>query len=210
MDRERPPAPLGDGLPSPPGARIRPSLPEPPRKGRSKGRVAVVLVSLFTVGAVAGFGGAMLLERGPCQGASFVSEAYGYCLDAPAGWEPSAAADEPSGVDAFRAGEGGTVVYVEAVRLDDGQDLRAFADSMRVSDSMNGFAVTDPVSGTLGGAPSLEWDAVSTQAAGRLVVREIVAVQDGVAWRLQIADSATPDAPDVERARELLATWRFV
>jgi len=168
-----------------------------------------VLVALFAVGAVAGFGGAVLLDRGPCGGASFVSEAYGYCLDAPAGWEPSAAAEEPSRVDAFRD-DGGTVVYVEATRLAEGQDLQTFADSMRVNASMNGFAVTDPVTGTLGGAPSLEWDAVSSGAGGAVVVREIVSIRGGVAWRLQIADSETPDAPDVDGARELLDTWRFV
>jgi hypothetical protein len=210
MDREPPPAPLDDGLPAPPGARPRPPVPDPPPRPRSKARIAVVLVALFAVGAVAGFGGAMLLDRGPCEGASFVSDAYGYCLDAPEGWDTSAAAEEPSGVDAFRHGDGGTVVYVEATRLAEGQDLQAFADSMRVKDSMKGFAVTDPVTGTLGGAPSLEWDAVSSQAGVRIVVREIVSIRDGVAWRLQIADSDTPEAPDVDGARELLATWRFV
>jgi hypothetical protein len=184
-------------------------VPDPPPKPWSRTKVVAVLAALFAVGAAVGFGGAMLLERGPCEGASFVSEAYGYCVDTPAGWESSSAADEPSGVDAFRDTAGATVVYVEAVRLAEGDDLHAFATSMRVSASMNGFAVTDPVPGTLGGAPSLEWDAVSSQDDLRIVVREIVSIRGGVAWRLQIADGATPEAPDLDAARELLDTWRF-
>lgn len=168
-----------------------------------------MLAALFAVGAVVGFGGAVLLERGPCEGASFVSVAYGYCVDTPTGWESSPAADEPSGVDAFRDTDGATVVYVEAVRVPGDQDLDAFATSTRVQDSLNGYAVTDPVLGTLGGAPSLEWDAVTGDGDAKVVVREIVALRGGVAWRLQIADSADTADPELAEARALLDSWRF-
>lgn len=184
-------------------------MPEAPPPKRSKGLVAVVLVALFAVGAVAGFGGAVLLTRGPCEGASFVSAAYGYCVDTPTGWESSAAADEPSGVDAFRDTDGATVVYVEAVRVAEGDTLDGFATAMRVQDSLKGFAVTDPSPGTLGGAPSLEWDAVTGEGDATIVVREIVAIRGNVAWRLQIADAGSTADPDLSEARALLDTWRF-
>lgn len=209
VDRERPPAPLGDGLPPPPGRRARPAIPAPPPATRSRKKTVVVLGVLFAVGALAGFGGAVLLQRGPCEGASFVSDAYGYCVDTPSGWESSPAAEEPSGVDAFRETDGAAVVYVEAVRLPQDQDLDAFATSMRVQDSLNGYAVTDPVPGTLGGAPSLEWDAITGEGDVKIVVREIVSIRDGVAWRLQIADAEATATPDLAEAQELLDTWRF-
>jgi hypothetical protein len=209
MEHERPPAPLGDGLPSPPGSSTPPAVPDPPPAERSTRRVAVVLAALFAVGALVGFGVAVLLQRGPCEGASFVSEAYGYCVDTPAGWEASAAADEPSGVDAFRDTDAATIVYVEAVRLAEGDDLESFATTMRVKDSLNGYAVTDPVTGSLGEAPSLEWDAVTSTGDVQIVVRVIVAIRHGVAWRLQIADADAPPEPDLSEARELLDSWRF-
>ncbi|HSO01995.1 MAG TPA: hypothetical protein VLS46_05670 [Gaiellaceae bacterium] len=95
------------------------------------------------------------------------------------------------------------------MRLDDGQDLDAFATSMRATDTMNGYAVTDPVPGKLGGVPSLEWDAVRPVAGDRLVVREIVAVRGDVAWRLQVTDTGSTGAPSLYEVRQMLETWRF-
>lgn len=181
---------------------------------RSTVRIAVVLAVLFAAGALVGVAGVAYLGRGsdppePCSDAGFVSAAFAYCLDPPFDWESSPADEEPSGVDAHRAGLDDTVVYVEAVRLEEGQDLDAFATSMRANDTMNGYAVTDPVQGTLGGVPSLEWDAVRPVAGDRIVVREIVAVRGDVAWRLQVTDTGSTGAPSLYEVRQMLDTWRF-
>jgi hypothetical protein len=188
---------------------MRPPMPEPPPKRRSIWRVVVVLAGLFAVGALGGFGVATLLERGPCEGASFVSTAYGYCVDTPEGWDASPAADEPSGVDAFRDTDAATVVYVEAVRLPEaGAALADFADSVRVDDSLSGLALTEIESGVLAETPSLEWDVVTS--ADGVVMREIVTIRGGVGWRLQIADpGAGIEDASLAEARELLGSWRF-
>lgn len=214
MDRERPPAPPVEWLPPPPGGLGIPPTPAPPPVPRSTVRIAVVLAGLFVIGALGGFAVAVVVDRGgeepsPCEGKAFVSSAFAYCLDTPSGWESSPADQEPSGVDAHRAGLDDTVVYVEAVRLADGLDLQGFADSMRVGDTMKGYAVTDPEPGTLGGVPSLEWDAVQAVAGDEIVVREIVAVRGDIAWRLQITDTGSTGAPRLYEVRQMLDTWRF-
>jgi hypothetical protein len=178
--------------------------------------IVVVLSVLFAIGAAAGVGGALLLARdrtparpAPCADAGFVSSAFAYCLDPPAGWESSNADQEPSGVDAHRAGTDDTVMYVEAVRLDQGLDLQGFAHSLRVTNTLDGYAVTDPEPGTLGGVPSLEWDAIHPVAGDQIVVHEIVAVRGDVAWRLRVTDTGSTGAPSLYEVRQMLETWRF-
>lgn len=208
---EPPPAPLSDGLPRPPGSRARAEVPPPPPPPakRFSLKVVAVLTALFVVGAAGGFGVASLLQGGPCDDATFVSVAYGYCVTVPAGWEPSHAAEEPSGVDAFRDTDAPTVVYIEAIRLPEGDGLQEFAKAMRVQDSLNGFAVTDPEPGTLGEARSLEWDARGPFAGDDVVVREIVAIRGGIGWRLQIAGADVGGEPDLAEARVMLDSWAF-
>jgi hypothetical protein len=185
-----------------------PPAPAAPAKRRSL-KVVAVLAGLFVVGAAGGFGVASLLQEGPCDAATFVSVAYGYCVMVPVGWEPSHAADEPSGVDAFRDTDAPTVIYIEAVRLPEGEALHGFAQAMRVKDSLAGFAVTDPEPGTLGEARSLEWDAVGPVAGADAIVREIVAIRNGIGWRLQIAGAEEDGEQDLSEARQMLESWAF-
>jgi hypothetical protein len=167
-----------------------------------------VLVTLFSIGAAAGFVGAGVFRGRPCEGATFVSEAFGYCVDPPNGWLASSAKEELSGVDAFRDGDGSTVIYVEAVRLGGGVDLDAFASRMRALDADAGHELSDARAFELGGVPALGWDVRLEGPTGPMVVREIVTVAGAAGWRLQWAHPGLDPAAD-EEARSLLQSWRF-
>ncbi|MGZ8571338.1 MAG: hypothetical protein ACXWW5_03840 [Actinomycetota bacterium] len=206
---ERPPAPVFDRLPSPPGGGRRPEIPPPPAAKRSGGRTALVLAGLLAVGVTAGFVTAMLLECGPCHEAAFVSASFDYCVETPAGWLASPASEVEAGVDVFRKQDAATVVVVEAV-THDGGSLDAFADSIREGDSLAGYALGEIRSGSLAGSPALEWDVRVSSEDAEILVREIVVIRDGKAWRLRIADEEGAPPDGVEEATRLVDSLRFV
>jgi hypothetical protein len=166
------------------------------------------VAALLVVGVVSGFGVAILLHRGPCSGAAFVSTDFSYCVEPPEGWSAEAASTGESPSDVFRHEDGVTIVSVQAVGAD-GETLQGFADTLRKHDSLRGYALSDPERGTLGGSPTVEWNARVSVELQEVLIREIVVLHDGVAWRVRIA--APEGAPTEARseAEELVGTWRF-
>lgn len=144
----------------------------------------------------------------PCDGVAFVSPTFGYCVELPTGWEASVAADEPGGVDALRSDADQVVVYVEGAALD-AADLEAFTRQIRERDSLRGYAMTEPESGELGGAPTLEWYVMVSADGVEATVRAIAVVRGPNAWLLQVADRTGSGEADLDAARIVLDTWRF-
>jgi len=204
---QRPPAPLPDALPEAPGS-VRPEVPAPPPAGRSRARLAALLIGLLVVGVASGFGVAMLLGRGPCHGAGFVSDSFAYCVEPPDGWVASPASEGERGTDVFRSQDGTTEIAVVAVASENAT-LQTFAEGLREAASLQGYALGDAVRGSLDGSPTLEWDTRVSLEAREIVIREIVVIREGVAWRLQVADVEGTSADGVEEAARLLDSWRF-
>ncbi len=163
---------------------------------------------LLAVGVTAGFVVEMLLGSGPCHEATFESAAFGYCVDTPEGWLVSPASEEEAGADVFRNQDGATVVVVKAVEHESGS-LEAFADSIRKSDSLAGFALGEVEGGNLAGSPTLEWDVRVSTEVSEVLMREIVVIREGKAFRLQIADEEGAPPDGVDEATRLVDSWRF-
>jgi hypothetical protein len=169
--------------------------------------LSVLVVGLLVVGVVSGFGIAVLLDRGPCHGAGFVSS-FGYCVEPPVGWEASPASEEASGTDVFRKQDGATVVSVVAQSSEDAT-LRDFAEQVRQLESLQGFALGDAARGNLDGSPTLEWDVRISTEGRETLVREIVVLREGTAWLVRIADGEGAPPSGVQEAGRLVDSWRF-
>ena len=76
----------------------------------------------------------------------------------------------------------------------------AFADSIREGDSLAGYALGEVRPGSLAGSPALEWDVRVSSEDAEILVREIVVIRDGKAWRLRIADEEGAPSDGVEEA----------
>lgn len=211
--RPVPPTPVAAPEPLPAPPHVQPArVPAPPPSHRSKVWTVGVLATFLAAGVAGGFVGARMVGPGPaspapCEDAQFVSQLFGYCMDVPAGWVASHAAEEPSGVDLFTHEATTVEVWVEAVALPEGLGLREAVEQLQAEESGAGLQVTPTRPGDLGGEPSLIWDTLDEE--GRLVAREIAIEHDGALWRLQIALGEEATSKDVSQADELLVTWRF-
>jgi hypothetical protein len=177
--------------------------------------IALLVVTLFVVGGVVGFAASALFTTRPCDGAGFVSERYGYCVDTPNGWVASPADQEETGLDAFRRSDAATVVMVQAVRLGEGDDLDAFVRQLRTRDEQAGYAVGKAGTGELAGQATREWQVTVSTDTGDVIVREIATVREGTGWYVQVGDVAPTDGGDASTLTEspeiqaLLDSWRF-
>lgn len=187
----------------------RPPIEVATRKPPSRWRPYIV-VGLFVATVAAGISYATLRPN-PCEGRSFESGAFGYCLSVPAGWTSAPARfGDGATLDGFSA-EGGTAsVMVEAVDLPDATDLDGWAAIVRARDTEAGLRPRDEVRITVAGIPARRWDLVSTSEDGtEYRTREIVLVRGAIGWRVTLneTEAGFPEALDALEA--MLGTWAF-
>ena len=187
----------------------RPAIEVPVPKPPSRWRPFIV-VGLFL--AVVGGGLAYAtLRPDPCDGRTFASRTYGYCLTVPAGWTASPARfGNGATLDGFSDVGGSASVMVEAVDLPDATDLDGWADLVRARDVQAGLRPRDEVRITVAGLPARRWDLTSTADDGtEYRTREIVLVRGAIGWRVTLNETAAgfPDALDALGA--MLGTWAF-
>jgi hypothetical protein len=196
--------------PPPPGGEPPPAevLPEEPQQG-SKAPMLVGLALLLGLVILVGAVVAWLAAPGRCDSATFTSDRFGYCMTAPTGWTAETARVGDTPVDRFLQPDGAAVVYVQAVALDPGQDLNAFADYVRTSAQQAGYTVGTPAQLQIDGVAAVSWDKSTNASADDAIVREVVFVRGDTGWRVQFADSASSfDAHTVD-FQQMLATWHF-
>ncbi len=103
--------------------------------------------------------------------------------------------------------DGATTLMIQAV--DTRRDLRAFADDVRRLQTDSGLDVEGIRSLTVAGVDALRWDA-TLGSSGDITARTVVFARDGIAWRLQFADSprmrSTSIVGDLAR---MLRSWQF-
>jgi hypothetical protein len=205
---ERPPAPLPDPFPLPPGAGGQPRVPPAPKAKPSRVGLLITALVVAAVVAVSGLVVQSALRPDPCQGAAFVSSTYGYCVTLPTGWTDTPAAREFFGVDAFRKDTTPIVIYVDAIQLG-GEDLDAVTTAVRQVDEAGGVTLGDVSTSSLDGEPTREWTVTEQTRQGGRSVREIIAVRDNIAWRIEVADVEGAPDQDYAEAQQLLDSFRF-
>lgn len=179
--------------------------PKPPSRWRPFVILGVPALLVIAVGAF------VLLRPDPCDGTNFSSEAFGYCLTVPDGWtaEPARFGAETT-LDQFAPPEQAATVIVEAVDLEDGVELEAWAAYVRQQDEDAGLTPGPAGETEVDGVAAQSWDVDVTSDAGtEYRMREVVVVKDDVGWRVALND--TEDAFDVSAATfaRMIESWRF-
>jgi hypothetical protein len=141
-----------------------------------------------------------------CDEANISSERFGYCIAAPEGWRLAGSIDEELPADQLFRPDGDTTLMIQAVET--GRDLSSFADDVRRLQTDNGLNTREMRSLTVAGVDALQWDA--TLGSSRAVkARTVVFERDGIAWRLQFADSAKAFDEHVGDLARMLLSWQF-
>ena len=190
-----------------------PEAPEPPATGSEPRPVLPVLLALALTVVVV-LGGVALVSwargGGGCEGGSFESPRFGYCVRAPSGWTAVAAEGAGTPLDRFFVQDGAATITVTAVPLTQGQDLARFEQFVRgyVEDAGATAGSSRPV--TVDGVDGVMFDVRLEGAEEQIRSREVLFARDGIGWRVTLADEQVGFDASSRRLDEILASWRFV
>ncbi len=170
-----------------------------------------IVVGILILVALVGVGLAVVRFTGtsePCEDADFRSTLFRYCLTTPEGWIAGRPGTADAAVDQFAPSDEQAAIFVEANEAGE-RTLERFADDVRGLGTQSGYELTDPVERVVAGVRARQWDAVSGDGSAATKIREVVFIEDGTAWRVQLA--STPDHFDENTGalRDLLDTWQF-
>jgi hypothetical protein len=204
-------------LPPPPPAPAAPSIPPPPEPHPASGPADVepepsrapLVVGILLVAALFGTGALLWSwanRPAICDDANISSERFGYCITTPPGWRLAEPAGEDPPADQLFRPDGDTTLMIQAVET--GRDLPAFADDVRRLQADNGLKNEEVRTLTVAGVDALRWDA-TLGSSGAVRARTIVFLRDGIAWRLQFADSAEAFDAHVDDLARMLRSWQF-
>jgi hypothetical protein len=141
-----------------------------------------------------------------CDDANISSERFGYCITAPEGWRLAEPVAGQLPADQLFRPDGDTTLMIQAVET--GRDLTAFADDVRRLQTDSGLNTEEMRALTVAGVDALQWDA-TLASSGAVQARTVVFERDGIAWRLQFADSAKAFDEYVDDLALMLRSWRF-
>jgi hypothetical protein len=186
----------------------RPPLEIRAPKAPSKWRPLVFLGILVLVAA--GLGAGYLLRPDPCEGANFESENFGYCIEVPEGWRATEARFGADVVlDQFAPPTESTTVLVEAVDLASDAALEDWAATVLQKDEGIGLTPGATSETELGGVRALQWEVTSTEGEQSFRMREVVAVNGDVGWRIALSDVAEGFGTSAVVFQDMLESWRF-
>ena len=200
-------------LPPPPGMPAAPDVPQPPVTEPEPRHVLPVILALaLTVVVVTGAVALVSWARGGggCEGGSFESLRFGYCVRPPSGWTAVAAQGGEDPLDRFFVQDGAATITVTAVPLTQGQDLARFEQFVRGYVEDAGATTDASRSMTVDGVEGVVFDARLDGADGQIRSREVLFARGGVAWRVTLADEQVGFDASGRSLDELLASWRFV
>jgi hypothetical protein len=195
-----------------------PAIPPPPREplasvvpGVAEERPSRTPLVVGILIALALLGGNTLLwlwaaRPAPCDDANISSERFGYCITAPPGWRLAERVEGELPADQLFRPDGDTTLTIQVVET--GRALPAFAEDVRRLQADNGLDTEEMRPLTVAGVDALQWDA-TLGSPGTVRARTVVFQRDGIAWRLQFADSTEAFEANVDDLTRMLRSWRF-
>jgi len=205
---------VNDHLPLPAPPPERPEIPPPPEveTGPTPSRSHAQLVVGLLLATFVFFGAALIFRwlaaPSACADANVRSDRFGYCITAPAGWRVA----EPQGgtlpADELFRPTGDATLTIQAVET--GRDLTTFVDDERALQRSAGMDTGNVTSTAVDAVPARVWDASIATTSQSIDARTVVFERDGIAWRVQFADSADAFDGDVADLGRMLASWHFV
>ena len=198
-------------LPPPPAPPEGPAIPLPPDavSAPAPSRTPLLLGLLVVAGLVlaAGLVWRWASASSACEGADHTSERFGYCIAVPAGWRVAEVKTEEQPADQLFLPNGNATVMIQAVETDRGLD--AFADDLRRLQVKQGLMPAAIGSTKVDGVAARRWDATAVSGARTIMARTLVFERDGIAWRIQFADTSDAFETHVADLSRILASWRF-
>lgn len=190
-----------------PRERVEVEVPAPRRPSRARPYVVfgALIALMVTAGAL------VVLRPDPCADRSFSSEAFGYCLTVPTGWDAAPARfANGATLDGFSDGAGSAAIFIEAVDLASGTALEAWEGKVRKRDREAGLTPGNASDTSVAGVPARRWDVTSTSEDGtQYRTREIVLVKDDVGWRVTLNESEAGFEIALDALDSMLGTWAF-
>ena len=179
--------------------------PQPPPRWRA----VVVLAALG--GMIMGAGAYLMLRPDPCDGTNFESEAFGYCLLVPQGWEAGPARfGAQVTLDQFAPPTGSATVVVEAVDLESGTGLDEWSEFVRERDEEAGLTPGPASESTIDGTNALRWDvSVAAEDGESFLMREVVVVVADIGWRITLNDLRDGFDTSAVVFDTMLDSWQF-
>jgi len=206
-------------LPPPPPGGPAPEIaeeeqPEPEKPQRK--RVATVVAVLSVTAALALLTGvgvyAARLWVGtpqPCAASTVESPRFGYCLAAP-GWQlTNVTMDNELPYDELLNPTDASTVRIFAIDLAQGQGLFDVVRDARDQATEDGFEVGRIVQRRVAGVEGAQWDLVPTAKDETQRRREVVFVNAGSAWRVQLQANADGFEVRTLDLEDILHTWTF-
>jgi hypothetical protein len=164
---------------------------------------ALLVVALFGTGALLWSWAA---HPAPCDDATVGSERFGYCITVPTGWRVADPVDGQLAADQLYRPDSDATLMIQAVET--GRDLPAYTDDVRRSQTDNGLNTEETRTITVAGVDALQWDATLGPSEA-VRARTVVFERDGIAWRLQFADSTKAFEVHVGDLARMLRSWQF-
>ena len=200
-------------LPAPPpgSGDVPPVAPPSPDDDRpARWPIAVAIAALLAV-AVVGVALISWVGDAPadCEPGTFASARFGYCTRVPSGWVATAASSGDA-ADLFAQPSAAGSILVTAVPVSAGQDLERFADYVRKLDTDAGAILEPSQPAKVAGIDAVTFDLAVGAQDDATRSREVVFVQDGYAWRVQLADGSSSFEESGRSLDEMLAAWVFV
>jgi hypothetical protein len=206
---DHPQTPLPEPPPPPPG-----SEPEPEPQAEAKGSKSPLLVALAVlVGLVAVFAavGTWIAAPGRCDGATFTSSRFAYCLKAPAGWQSQEVDQQGAVYDSFLQLDGTAGVAVSANSIPQSASLEDLVAQIRSGAEADGLILQESTSLTVDGVPAMQFDAQVDDPQGNPVAFRVVLVsRGGTYWQVWLRDTPEGFAGHTSELRAMLQSWRFI
>ncbi len=201
--------PLPEPPPPPPGSEPKPE-PQVEAKGL-KSPLFVALAVLVALVAVVAAAGAWIAAPGRCDGATFTSSRFAYCLKAPAGWQSQEVDQQGAVYDSFLQQDGTAAVLVSATSVPQSVSLEDLVAEIRSGAEGQGLILQEPTSLTVDGVPAMQFDAQLEDQQGNLVAFRMVLVsRGGTYWLVRLQDTPEQITVHTSDFRAMLQSWRFI
>jgi hypothetical protein len=201
------------------------SLPEPPpplpgseleqepeaEDKRSRGPVIAAIAVLACLVAVVVGVATWLAAPGRCDGTTFTSSRFAYCLTTPVGWQSQEVDQQGQAYDSFLQQNGSAAVLVSANSIPRGTTLQEIVDGFRSGAEQQGLVLEESTSLTIDGVPAVQFDAQLEDQQGNPVAFRIVLMsRDGTYWAVRLQDTPEQFAGHTNDFRAMLQSWRFI
>lgn len=203
----------------------RPPLPEPPpplpgtepveappaEEKRSRRPLIGAVVTLGVLVAAVAAVATWVSAPGRCDGSSFTSSRFAYCLTTPAGWQPREVTEQGQAYDSFVQPDGSAGVFVSANDVPQGTSLQELVAGFRSGAEEQGFTIEEATPLRVDGTPAMQFDAQVQDEQGNPIAFRIVLMTRGTTyWIVRLQDTPEQFAGHASDLRAMLRSWRFI